>query len=271
MRRFSLLFVIVGCVALAGLLTWIAVSSSHFGGRTAKPAPGAAVSGDSVVRPMPAFTRVDITGSAEVTLVQGAGESVTLPVNLPRKSHVDASVRNGTLYIEASDGSRWWDLLLGGGGRPLPVIVTFRDLDAITTAGSVRLAAAEIKVPALKISGAGGTQITIDDLAADQLRIAGAGALKAEIAGKVDRLTVAISGAGEYRSPRLVSQDATVNVAGAGKVLLNAQKTLKATISGAGSVEYLGDPEVTRSVSGAGSVRRRESNRAGIAAVAAVQ
>ncbi len=101
--------------------------------------------------------------------------------------------------------------------------------------------------------------------------MAGAGALKAEIAGKVERQAVTISGAGEYRSPRLVSQDATVNVAGAGKVLINAQKTLKATISGAGSVEYLGDPEVTRSVSGAGTVRRRESSRAGIAAVAAAQ
>ena len=67
---------------------------------------------------------------------------------------------------------------------------------------------------------------------------------------------MAISGAGDYKGARLVSQDATVNVAGAGKVLVNAQKTLKATISGAGSVEYLGDPEVTRSVSGVGSVHR---------------
>lgn len=270
MRRFSLLFVIVGCVALAALLTWIAVSSAHFGNRGAKPVPGA-VGGDSVVREMPGFTRVDVTGNAEVTLVQGPAESVTLPANLPRKSRVEAAVRDGTLYVIADDGARWWDLLLGGGGRATPVVVAFRSLDAITTAGSVRLSAAAIKVPALKISGAGGTQITIDELAADQLRIAGAGALKAEIAGRVERQNVAISGAGEYRSPRLVSQDATVNVAGAGKVLVNAQKTLKATISGAGSVEYVGDPEVTRSVSGAGSVRRRESSRAGIAAVAAIQ
>lgn len=266
MRRFSLLFVIVGCVALAALLAWIAVSSSHFGGRA-----GAAARGETVVREVPGFTRIDVTGNAEVTLVQGAAESVTLPANLPRKSRVDASVRDGTLHIDASDGSRWWDLMLGGGRRSTPVVVTFRNLESITTAGTVRLSAADIKVPALRISGAGGTQVTIDDLTADQLRVAGAGALKAEIAGKVERQAVAISGAGEYRSPRLVSQDATVNVAGAGKVLINAQKTLKATISGAGSVEYLGDPEVTRSVSGAGSVRRRESSRAGIAAVAAAQ
>ncbi|MFO1396433.1 MAG: head GIN domain-containing protein [Burkholderiales bacterium] len=271
MHRFSLLFVIVGCVALAALLTWIALSSAQFGGRPSKAVRGAPIGGESVVREVPPFTRIDVTGSAEVTLVQGAGESITLPATLPRKSHVDATVRDGTLYIDANDGLRWWDLLLGSGGRAAPVVVAFRNLDSITTAGGVRLSAGTIKVPALRISGAGGTQVNIDDLAADQLRVAGAGALKAEIAGKADRLHVSISGAGEYHSAHLVAQDATVTVAGAGKVLVNAQKTLKVTISGAGSVEYVGDPEVTRSVSGAGSVRRREGPRAGIAAVAAVQ
>lgn len=271
MRRVSLLLVIVGCVALAALLTWIAVSSAHFGGRTPKAAPGASAHGETVDRALPGFTRLDISGSVDVTLAQGTTESIALPANLPRKARITADVRDGTLYVQAADSLRWWDLLLGAGGRPAPVVIHFRDLDAIATAGSVRLTAAVIKVPALKIAGAGGTQITIDDLAADQLRVAGAGAIKAEIAGKVERQNVSISGAGDYKGARLVSQDATVNVAGAGKVLVNAQKTLKATISGAGSVEYVGDPEVTRSVSGVGSVHRRESTRAGIAAVAAVQ
>lgn len=271
MRRISLLWVIAGCVALAGLLTWIAVSSAPFGGRNPKPAPGAAARGDLAVRTLPAFTRLDISGNVEVTLVQGSAESIAYPASLPRKARITADVRDGTLYIEAVDSLRWWDVLLGAGGRPAPVVVDFRTLDAIATAGSVRVTAAVIKVPTLRITGAGGTQITIEDLAAEQLRVAGAGALKAEIAGKVDRQNVSISGAGDYKGARLVSQDATVNVAGAGKVLVNAQKTLKATISGAGSVEYVGDPEITRSVSGVGSVHRRESTRAGIAAVAAVQ
>jgi hypothetical protein len=50
-----------------------------------------------------------------------------------------------------------------------------------------------------------------------------------------------------------------VTVAGAGKVTVNAEKTLKATISGAGSVDYLGNPRVTESISGAGKVRRRDA------------
>ncbi|MFO1415539.1 MAG: head GIN domain-containing protein [Burkholderiales bacterium] len=262
MRRYSLLVVILGCVLVAALLTWLAVSSSHFRWGD-KPTAASAPRGDTVVQKLPDFRRLDVAGNAEITLVQGSEQSVVLPTNLPRKATVTAEVREGTLRIEAADGLRWWDLLIGSGGRPAQVVVNFRDLDAIATAGSVRVAATAIRVPALKIAGAGGTQITIDELAAEQLRLSGAGALKAEIAGKVDRQNVSISGAGEYRSGKLVSQDATVSVAGAGKVVVNAQKTLKATISGAGTVEYLGDPEVTRSVSGAGSVRRRESATGG--------
>ena len=68
-----------------------------------------------------------------------------------------------------------------------------------------------------------------------------------------------ISGAGEYRGARLVSQNATVTVAGAGQVVIHAVKTLNATISGAGSVDYIGDPKVTERVSGAGRVRRRDA------------
>lgn len=270
MRRYSLLLVILGCLALAALLTWLVVASTRFGGRTPRPEPPAAVRGETVTHSVSPFTRLDVTGSAEVRLVQGAAEAVALPASVPRNSQIDAIVRDGTLFIRAEDDTRWWDLVLGSGGKVTPLVVTFRDLDAISTAGTVRLSAAALKVASLRIDGAGGTQVTIDDLTADQLRLSGAGALKADIAGTVARQTVTISGAGDYHGERLVSQDAVVNVAGAGKVVVNAQKTLKATISGAGSVVYLGDPVVTKSVSGAGSVHRREAGSAGIGAIAAI-
>ena len=50
-----------------------------------------------------------------------------------------------------------------------------------------------------------------------------------------------------------------MDVSGAGKIVVNARKTLTARISGAGVVEYLGDPVVKESISGIGRVKRRES------------
>ena len=127
----------------------------------------------------------------------------------------------------------------------------------------MRVIADAIRVSDLSIEGAGGTSIHIDRLKREKLDISGSGALKAEVAGEVGRQRIAISGAGEYLGARLVSDDASVIVSGAGRVVVNARRTLNATISGAGSVEYLGEPKVTERISGAGSVRRRGNSAAG--------
>jgi hypothetical protein len=258
MRRLTLPLVILGCIALAAILAWLVVSSAGFGGRAARSE--AAPSETGAPRVVPSFTRIEIAGNAEVTLVQGNDESVALPA-IPKKGggYVSAEVRNGTLYIEAVDRSHWWDIAIGGSSRPLPIVVSFKTLKAITAAGTVRLNAASLKADDLKVTGAGGTAIRIDDLSARQLHLTGAGALRADVAGRVDQQEVTISGAGDFRGGKLVSRDATVNVAGAGKVLVNVEQTLDATISGAGSVEYVGDPKVTQRVSGVGRVKRRES------------
>lgn len=256
MRRLTLPIVILGCIAVAALLTWLVVSKATFGGSS--PRVEAAAVGPP--QALPSFRHLDVSGTAEVVLVQGAAESVALPAGSHKPDHLSAEVRDGTLYVDLRDDSRWYDFVLGSDGpRSTQVVVTYRDLEAIATAGTVKLTAGPMKVDELRISGAGGTTIRIDDLTARALKLTGAGALRADIGGRVTEQAVSISGAGDYRGGKLLSQDATVAVAGAGKVLVNAQRTLRVTISGAGSVEYIGDPQVTERVSGAGRVKRRDA------------
>ena len=109
----------------------------------------------------------------------------------------------------------------------------------------------------LAIGASGGASLVIDDLRATTLRVDGSGALKADIAGQVDDEHVSISGAGSYNAERLRATNATVSVGGVAKVIVHAERKLRASISGAGLIEYVGDPEVTEEVSGMGRVRRR--------------
>ena len=258
MRRFSLPLVVAACVALAALLTWLALSSAGFGDRATRAGAGS-TRAEPAVRALPPFTRLDVSGTAEVVLVQGAAESVAVAAGGRKAVPVEAQVRGDTLYVTAIDDSRWWDRLFGSGSaRAAHVVVNFRELAQVDAAGTVKLTAASLRAPTLKIAGAGGTEIRIDDLQAQKLELAGAGALKAEIAGSVTEQSVAISGAGEYRGARLASDTASVSVAGAGKVIVNVRRALDATISGAGSVEYVGDPKVTERISGLGRVQRRD-------------
>lgn len=258
MRRFTLPIVILGCIALAALLTWLVMSRVHFGDRSSATEAGERQE-MAAPQPVPPFRRLDVSGTAEVMLVQGAAESVALSAASRKAGFLHAEVRGDTLHVESGDSSRWWDFVLGDSGKTPQVVVTYKNLEAIAAAGTVKLVASGMKVDALRVVGAGGTVIRLDDLAARELNLTGAGALRADVSGVVTDQTVTISGAGDYRAAKLVSQNATVNVAGAGKVVVNAQKTLAATISGAGSVEYLGEPQVTERVSGAGRVKRRDA------------
>ena len=260
MRRLSLPLVILACIALAALLTWVAVSGSF--GRRAPPA--ARVPEMAVPHPLPPFRKIDVAGSADVSLVQGEVESVSLPAQPREQGLVTAEVRDGTLYIESLDHEHWWDIVVGNRDNRPPIVVAFRNVDAIVAAGTVNITAWKMRADQLRVSGAGGTSLRIDDLDARDLKVTGAGALRADLAGRAAQAEITISGAGDFRGAKLATQDANVTVAGAGKVTINAQKTLKATISGAGSVEYLGDPEVTQRVSGAGRVRRRDAAGAGM-------
>ncbi len=255
MRRYTLPLVIAGSVLLAALLTWIALSNATFAPRV--DTRGAPAGEAPVTEALPPFTRLDVTGTAEVVLVQGDQESVTYAASGGR-AYVAARVRDGTLRLEAGDAAQWWDMLFKGRGTgPARITVTLKSLESITAAGTVKITAMGLRVPSLAVSGAGGTSVRIAGLVADSLVVDGAGALQAVVSGQVATQNVTISGAGEYDAPDLVSADATVVVAGAGQVVVHATRTLDATISGAGQVEFLGNPRVTEHVSGIGRVKRR--------------
>jgi hypothetical protein len=94
-------------------------------------------------------------------------------------------------------------------------------------------------------------------LQATTLRLDGSGAIKANVAGKVQRQRIDLSGAGSFQASKLASDEAVIEVSGAGKAVVNAANSFEVDISGAGAVEYLGDPKVKQSISGIGKVRRR--------------
>ncbi|TMG95135.1 MAG: DUF2807 domain-containing protein [Betaproteobacteria bacterium] len=259
MRRFALPLVILASVIVAAALAWFTLNRSSGSAEMT-----------TEVRAVNPFHRLEISGRADVTLVEGASESVTVETAARGQSRVLAHVQNGMLMIDAADSRRrWWSALIGRRATANPrIIIAFKSLDAIALSGTVKLTADGISATDLRVMASGGSELRLDDINAQTLRIMGSGALKATLAGTVVEQKISISGAGEVRADRLVSQDAVVDVSGAGSIVVNVAKTLRATISGAGSVEYYGDPEVRQSVSGVGRVKRRQSAAADGPAVA---
>jgi hypothetical protein len=205
------------------------------------------------------FHRLEIDGHVEVTLVQGAVEGVTVEAPSAMLRRVRTEVRDGTLFIGAAEQRRMWQWFSGRRGRRTPrITVNLREVDRIEVAGAVTVAADTLKAGELRLDLAGACSLKIRDLQATTLRLDGSGAIKADVAGKVQRQRVDLSGAGSFQASKLASDEAVIEVSGAGKAVVNAANSLEVDISGAGAVEYLGDPKVKQSISGIGKVRRRD-------------
>jgi hypothetical protein len=246
MPRYVLPMLVLAVIVIALTLTWLTLGRSS---------PDTTIAEEDVAP----FHRVEVSGAAEVVLQKGASEHVS--VETPARGlRVVAQVRGPTLVIDARDNRRWWSSIFGrGGARTVRVTITYRALDSVTLSGAVKLQAAGLDTPELRLEASGGSSVRLDGLHTARLRVNGSGALKAEVSGEAAEQNVSISGAGEYNAERLTSTDAKISVSGVGHVVVRVDKTLSASISGAGSIEYYGNPEVKERVSGVGRVRRREA------------
>lgn len=253
MRRSALPVVLVACAIVAAVLAWLVVQRMFLSPSGRPDAPAVAET-----RALAPFTRIEVTGQLDVEIVQGDRHEVGVEAPPGEGSRIRTDVSGDTLQISArnvgaGEGNR------GSRRSSDRVVVRAPAIEAIALAGTVQLTAPSLAVPSLAITAAGATSLRIDALDVESLRIRASGAVKAELAGRATEVSIGLSGAGSVRAPDLVSQAATVDVSGAGSVVVRAEKSLRVDLSGAGLVEYLGNPEVTRSVSGLGRIKRREA------------
>ncbi len=253
MRRSALPWIILATIAVSAALAWFTLTRGGGAGSRAAIEHHA----------LESFHELEVGGAAEVLLVQGPVEAID--VDDVGHATVQANVSKGRLVVWSRDRRRWWSRLFGHRTSQAPTItIHLRNLDRLLLTGTVKVAAPRLQAQSLRIGASGGANLTIDDLTATVLTVDGSGALSAELGGRVDEQHISISGAGSYNAERLAAADTTVSVSGVGNVIVNAQRTLKASISGAGVIEYLGDPQVTEHVSGMGRVRRHDSSTPGM-------
>ena len=186
----------------------------------------------SETRAASGFDGVDLSGLGELTIAQGATESLVIEADDNLMPLITATVENGHLTLGIKPNTNITKV------TKLAYTLTVKDLHEIT------------------VSGAGtvvGRNIDTDKLTT---RLSGAGNLT--LSGRAAEQTVEMSGLGSYNGAALQSQRAMVRVAGAGSAEVRVSEQLDATISGAGSVNYIGSPKVSQTISGAGSISKAD-------------
>jgi hypothetical protein len=179
-------------------------------------------------RSLPPLTSVDLAGANNVVVRVGVRQSVIVHADSNLLGRVTTQVSSGRLVIGNTSGTL-------NARSPMFVAVNLPSLDALTVEGSGNISVTGINSPSLTV------------------RIPGSGTIDA--AGTAARIDVGIGGSGSALLSGLIARDATASIDGSGSIVLNATRSLDASISGSGTILYTGNPtRVSKSVTGSGTI-----------------
>jgi hypothetical protein len=177
-------------------------------------------------RVLAAFSRLDLAGSNDVTVVVGGRQSVVVHADSNLMHNVTTRVVAGTLVI-GTTGSF-------SPRSPMSVEVSVPSLAAVELSGSGEISVTGIDAPRLTVT------------------LPGSGTFYA--GGTVTQLDVTLGGSGLAQLDNLVARDVHAVVTGSGLIRVTATTSLNAAVSGSGAIIYSGNPQVTSSVTGSGTV-----------------
>lgn len=199
-------------------------------------------------RQVSGFDRVELSFVGELNITQGDEEKLVITADDNIMPLITTEVSNGTLEIGSKSS-------IGvPTSSPIRFDLTVKNLRELQLSGAGAANVGKLKTDTLatRLSGAGSVKLT--DLAADTLQAMLSGTGSLEASGKVNKLTVVLSGLGGFNGKELQSSAAKVTISGLGGAEVAASESLDATVSGAGGVTYYGNPQVTKTVSGLGNV-----------------
>jgi hypothetical protein len=180
------------------------------------------------VRELPAFGSVELAGSNNVSIEAGGKQAVVLYGDDNLLSRITTHVSKGRLLIGNVPGNF-------ATKTPMHVDVRVPSLKALALSGSGVVAASGVRSPHLTA--------TLD----------GSGVLRA--GGTVGRLDVAVAGSGDVQLENLAAGEVHAVVTGSGRIVVNAIRTLDASVPGSGAIVYRGNPkDVHTTVTGTGTV-----------------
>ena len=190
----------------------------------------------SETRDVGEFASIDMKGAARLEITVGKSESLTIEGRSSSIERVETEVRHNTLFIE----SKPRDWFMSNNRRRITLKITLPRLES------------------LEVEGGNDVRLTGFDGGESRIHAAGAAHILAD--GRLDELTVRMSGAGHGDFSRLVAGNTKVIVEGVGSVIVHPKDTLDATMNGVGAILYTGNPrEVNTRMNGLGTIARRDA------------
>ncbi len=146
-----------------------------------------------------------------------------------------------------------------GYNEPLKITLEAPSFDYLGMSGSGNVEAeGTLSGEKLTVNISGSGDFDLNNLKYGDLSVGISGSGDVDLAGSAESVDLTISGSGDLKAENLKAQKAHCTVSGSGNISLNVTKELDATISGSGDIRYSGKPASVRTrVSGSGDIKSR--------------
>jgi hypothetical protein len=180
-------------------------------------------------RPVTGFTKVELSGTGELTIERTGTESLAISAEDNILPLLTSEVSGDTLALGTKRNTEIVTT------KPINYALTVKDLTGLTLSGSGNI----------RVSNLSTTELTT--------KISGSGTITAS--GTADDQDLDISGSGRYQADQLASKTVNAGISGSGTASVLVSDALDVRISGSGTLTYSGDPtRVTQDVSGSGKL-----------------
>jgi hypothetical protein len=249
MKPFTASHKTLAALALVALASTIAVSAHAWEWPLGNHVAG---SGQitKVQRTVQGFKGVDLEVPANVEIIQGDAEGVTIETDDNIAPLIETVVEKDQLKIRLAQR--------GTGIKPktLKITVQARSIESLAISGAGSFQAERLKGTRLATGISGSGDIRINVLDVDHLNVAISGSGDFTAGGRADTVHTNIAGSGGVKTANLASKNVKLAISGSGDAKVWATESLTVSIAGVGNVGYYGDAAVSQSVSGSGSVKK---------------
>ena len=217
---------------------------------------GKRVDGDgnviSQARSVTDFKGVEVGGAIELYLTQDSAYSVKVETDNNLQEFIEVYKEGDILRVRTAN-----NINLDPTGDRIKVYVSAPSYRKIGASGACKVIAQN------KLSHESGIDIDLSGASEAQLEIQApnvdveaSGACNLTMRGQTKDLTIDGSGSTEIKAFDLLSENADIELSGAGDVDIYASVKVDARTSGSSSIRYKGNATVSSDISGAGSVKK---------------
>jgi len=201
------------------------------------------------------FNGISLKISAELYLIQGNNQSVSINANTSTLENIITEVKGHVLIIRSIKKDFFSS---AKSNKNIKIYITCPEISSISVTGTGNIYNKNpLTSRIIDISVIGNGNIILSGLNSESVKgtILGSGKISLASRSVTNEFKLIISGSGYYKGTEFPAKNVDIKISGSGDAVVNATHNLDVHISGSGEVMYTGNPNVTTAIIGSGKIK----------------